>query len=142
MNDFVCLDSSVIIKILTWEEKSQNAVKLFNEIIEHESTILLPDFAWAEIGSVLRKKVRYGALNEEEAKTLWESFIVLDNIKFISFKKIGNMAWEISEMEDLPTLYDAAFLAVCEVFGINEFWTADEKLINSLSNNRKYVKKL
>jgi predicted nucleic acid-binding protein len=142
VNEYICLDSSVIIKILTWEEKSEEAVKLFNRIIENDYTVIVPDFAWAEIGSVLRKKVRYNMLKVDEAKILWESFIEMDNIQFISYKEICKPAWEISNSENLPTLYDAAFLAVCEVFNISEFWTADEKLINSIAVNKNYIRKL
>jgi predicted nucleic acid-binding protein len=142
MNKCICLDSSVIIKILTWEEKSDKAVALFNRVLENNYNVLLPDFAWAEIGSVLRKKVRSGILKENEAFTLWEAFANINNIQFIHYNEIWEKTWDISNREDLPTLYDAAFLAVCEVYKINEFWTADLKLLNSLSNNWDFVKEL
>ena len=50
----------------------------------------------------------------------------------------------ISYYFDLPTLYDAAFLAVAEEIkekttNTCEFWTADERLINSLSGKKNYV---
>jgi predicted nucleic acid-binding protein len=142
MNDYICLDSSVIIKVLTWEEKSEEAAEIFNKIINKKQIILLPEFAWAEIGSVLRKKIRMKLLDKKDADILWDSFINLGNIEFIHFSEISTLAWEISKEENLPTLYDAAFLAVCEKYEIEEFWTDDKKLINSIKSNKSYIKKI
>ena len=56
-------------------------------------------------------------------------------------------AWQISCPHDLPTLYDAAFLAVAEMAAeatgeVCEFWTADERLVNSLLGSHPYVRLL
>ncbi|WP_243113653.1 hypothetical protein [Desulfofundulus salinus] len=47
-------------------------------------------------------------------------------------------AWKISRYFDLPTLYDAAFMAVAEVVAERtreecEYWTADEKLVSAVA---------
>ena len=57
MSSYVCLDSSVLIKLLSWEEGSEVAAELMEKIVANELSIVLPSFAWAEIGSVLRQKV-------------------------------------------------------------------------------------
>lgn len=138
MNNPICLDSSVIIKYLTWEDGSEEAVDLMNSIIEKDQTIVLPDFAWVEIGSVLRKKVRRNEIKSDEAEEIWQLFCRLKIINYVQDDNIINLAWQISNEENLPTLYDAAYIAVAKVNSSEdkpcEFWTADEKLINSLTN--------
>ena len=56
MSSKICLDSSVLIKLLVSEEDTDKAVNLMGRIVVSQQTIILPDFAWAEIGTVLRKK--------------------------------------------------------------------------------------
>lgn len=73
MNKFICLDSNVLLKILTWEDGSEEAAGLFKGILENHQTVLLPDFACVEIGSVLRKKVYLNIIQPEEAEALWNS---------------------------------------------------------------------
>lgn len=144
MNKRICLDSSVIIKTFVYEKYSDKALDLFNKAVDNNTTILLPDFAWAEIGSVLRKKVRLDIIKYEEAKELWKAFQNITLIKFVPNKVIINIAWDISFSENLPTLYDASYVAVAKVHSSKQelctLWTADKKLINSLSNYKKYVK--
>lgn len=140
MSDVICLDSSVIIKYLTWEEGSEEAIDLMNKILEKGQTIVLPSFAWAEVGSVLRKKVRRKEIKSEEAGEIWNLFCRLKIIDYIQDSNIINLAWQISNRENLSTLYDAAYIAVAKANDNTdtgdrcEFWTADEKLINSLTD--------
>ncbi len=143
MSSSICLDSSVLIKILTWEEDSEQATELFKSILEKRQTILLPDFACVEIGSVLRKKVYQKNIQPEEAEALWDSFLNLNMLKYIKSAKLMEIAWLISIEDNLPVLYDAAYLAVA-VSNSNEenicqFWTADQKLLNTVSVNKKYL---
>ncbi|WP_449241491.1 type II toxin-antitoxin system VapC family toxin [Desulfoscipio gibsoniae] len=149
MSDYICLDSSVLIKLLVREDDSDKAAYLLDQIAAKQQTIVLPDFAWAEVGTVLRKKVARKLIKIEEAELLWEEFNSLDLIMYINDRAVNQAAWRIAKTENLPTLYDAAYLAVCEIISrqTNEicvFWTADERLVNSLKNikNRDTVKLL
>lgn len=80
----------------------------------------------------------------QEADDLWFEFRLFPGIEYLSDDELMDRAWKISRYFDLPTLYDAAYLAVAEVIEERtgeacEFWTADERLINSLGGKRKYV---
>jgi len=141
MSNVVCLDSSVLVKLLTWEDESETAAHLMEKVVEREQTVVLPDFAWAEVGSVLRRKARTGEISAEDMERLWKIFRNLKVISYIGGEDIAETTWRISMEENLPTLYDAAYMAVAEKSG-GEFWTADEKLVNSLGEKRKYVKLL
>ena len=145
MNEYICLDTSVWIKYLTWEEGSEAAQRLLDDIREHHQTIVLPDFAWAEVASVLRRKVRAGWVTKDEAEIIWESFRQL-GMTYIHGDELMETAWRISREEDLPTVYDAAFLAVAELYSgkeeICEFWTADEKLAKMSGGCLRYIRLL
>jgi len=70
MSSCICLDSSVLVKVLVEGEDSDRATLLFDRIIQHNQLIVLPAFAWAEIGTVLRRKMRIGQLTVQEANEL------------------------------------------------------------------------
>jgi len=146
----LCLDTSVIIKYLTLEEpveEAEQAIELIHTAQSDTVQLVAPAFAWAEVGSVLRKKVRTNKLTVSEADSLWQFFATLP-IDYIDSQQLRNRAWEIAHIYQLPTLYDAAFLASLEVAlapesATREFWTADRVLLNSLGSARPaYVKEL
>lgn len=145
MSSYICLDTSVLIKVLVQEEDSDKATLLLQRIIDRGQLIVLPAFAWAEIGTVLRKKRKKGELAVQEADDLWLEFRRFPGIEYLNDDSIMDLAWKIGRHLDMPTLYDAAFLAVAEEVGrrtgeVCEFWTADEKLVNLLNGRRKYVR--
>jgi len=133
----LCLDSSVIIPYLVPEEHSQKAEALIQEAISSSIQVVVPCFAWAEVGSVLLKKVRRGLLTTEESQACFKDFQQLP-LEFIEHPDLRNKAWAIATEHDLGTLYDAAFLACAEHCSA-EFWTADQALVNSLSPCPTYV---
>jgi predicted nucleic acid-binding protein len=99
------------------------------------SILTAPSFAWAEFGSVLRKKLRQG-LSEEIAKQTWHEFNAL-SIEYVESSGLRLRAWDIASRFSLPTLYDACFLACAELavtspYDHVELWTTDALLIKQL----------
>ena len=143
MTRALCLDTSVLIPYLVPEEFQTQAEALVLEAVEAAVRLVAPTFAWAEVGSVLRKKIRTGLLSPEEALGCFEDFCQLP-IDYIDTNQLRARAWEIAEQYQMPTLYDAAFLACAESVGVGcQFWTADKTLLNQLAPNRPdYVKEL
>lgn len=144
MGKYICVDTSVFIKLFFEEEDSFKAKVLIQKIIEDNQIIVLPAFAWAEIGSIFRKKIRSKQLTLQEAEDMWAVFREFPGVEYIEEESIMDRAWKISCYFDLPTLYDAALLAVAEIIGdktmeICELWTADERLVNSLRGKKEYV---
>ena len=136
----LCLDSSVLIPYLTPENNSAQAETLILDAISSSLRMVLPCFAWAEVGSVLRKKVRRGLLTDNESQDCFEDFLLLP-LEFVDHSDLKTKAWEIAAQHNLTTLYDAAFLA-CSEHCDAEFWTADQVLINSLSPCPDYIRSL
>lgn len=143
MSSYICLDSSVLIKLLVLEEESDKAAALMERVVSNRQTVILPGFAWAEVGSVLRKKVNKKLITPEQAEIAWEAFNNLGILNFVNDSIVMRAAWHIAVKEKLPTLYDAAYLAVAEIISrqsneVCDFWTADETLISSVKN-KEYV---
>lgn len=138
----VCLDSSVLVKLLVHERGSEAAARLMEKILEEKWVVYLPSFAWAEVGSVLRQKVLRNEVRPEEAEEAWGEFRRLGVIKWLDGQDVPDLAWRIAVEENLPTIYDAAYLAVAEKAQAREFWTADEKLARTLAGRKAYVRLL
>lgn len=142
MTRALCLDTSVLIQYLVPEGLQVHAEILVLEAVENTVRIVAPALAWAEIGSVLRKKIRAGLITAEEAQGCFDDFCQLP-IEYIDTEQIRAKAWEIAEQYQLPTLYDAAFLACTESVGVGcQFWTADKTLLNQLGKKLAYVREL
>lgn len=145
MSSYICLDTSLLIKTLVEEEDTEKALALMEKVALSGQLIVLPAFAWAEFGSVLRKMRRRNELTVQEADDLWLEFRHFQGIEYLSDDVIMDRTWKISRYFDMPTLYDASFLAVAEVVAERtgetcEFWTADGRLVNQLKGRREYVR--
>ena len=103
MTRALCLDTSVVIQYLVPEQLQIQAEALVLEAVENAVRMVAPAFAWAEIGSVLRKKIRAGLLTDEEAKGCFDDFCQLP-IEYIDTAEIRARAWEIAQQYQLPTL--------------------------------------
>ncbi len=112
--------------------------------------LVAPSFAWAEVGTVLMKKVRVGLLTRDEADLRWRRFLSLA-IDFIEGdegdsggedgreKSLAQATWDMAARLGLPVMYDGAFLAAAEIVakrsgGAVEFWTADRELVDELGD--------
>ena len=73
MNKPVCLDTSIWIKYLCPDEQEDKATTLITQILTAHNPLIAPSFCWAEIGSVLRKKIRSNLLTSEQAMTLYNA---------------------------------------------------------------------
>lgn len=131
-----CLDTSILVKLLVPEEGSSEAASLMRRIIGRGCRVVAPAFSWAEVGTVLRKKLRLGLISQPEAEEAWTQFMAL-SIDYIDDDRVRRATWRICTQLGLPTMYDAAFLAVSQTTmedsqSLVEFWTADGELVASL----------
>lgn len=143
MTDVVCLDAGVWVKALAAEELSAEAANVLADAVGN-GCLVAPAFCWAEVGSVLRKKVRARDLSAADAAEAWADFQAMP-IMFVDASELRSRAWDLAERYGQPTLYDAAYLACTEVAeGMSRtFWTADDALLRALGGKRPaYVRHL
>jgi predicted nucleic acid-binding protein len=136
VTDVVCLDAGVWLKALAAEELSAEAAHVLADSIGI-GRLVAPAFCWAEVGSVLRTKVRARDLSAEEAAGAWADFRAMP-VTFIDTLQLRSRAWELAERYGQPTLYDTAYLACTEVAegSSRTFWTADDALLATLGSGR------
>jgi len=134
----VCVDAGLVIKLLTPEEDSSLAEVLFSQWRDDGTSMIAPAFAPAEVDSVLRKKVLRGYISQKVADEAFRLAcqlpIAIDNDT--NYRK---RAWEIATRFQLPTVYDAIYLALAEANRC-EFWTADQTLYDKVKGELTFVK--
>ncbi|MGH7882872.1 MAG: type II toxin-antitoxin system VapC family toxin [Candidatus Dormibacteraceae bacterium] len=125
MSETLCLDAGIFVKALIPEEPLSQQQKAM-ELVERASSgvVVAPAFTWAEVGSVLRKKIRQSRVPSLDAIDAWQDFLALP-VTYLDSPAIHVRAWEIAERCNLPTLYAACYLACAELESA-VFWTTDE----------------
>ncbi|MEA5553945.1 type II toxin-antitoxin system VapC family toxin [Anabaena cylindrica UHCC 0172] len=135
-----CIDTSVWIPYLLPEILQTQARQLIIPLLTSNMRLVAPAFAWAEVGSILRKKARLGTITAAQAEAFYDDFCQMP-VEYLDSDAIRTKTYAIAEKFSLTTLYDAAFLAVAELESA-EFWTADQSLLNTLVSCPAWVKKL
>lgn len=135
----------MIVKHLVYEDGSDLATELVSGALARGERLVAPAWAWSEVGSALRGRVARHQLLAREAESQWRAYLQLP-IEFRDGREIRERSWNIAARFDLPTLYDAAFLACVEIVAgpeAAEFWTADRQLLRQLGARRPaYVREL
>jgi predicted nucleic acid-binding protein len=140
VSEALCIDTSVIMKYLCPDEQTPAAIALITNALTQRVRLVAPAFAWAEVGSVLRKKMRAKLLTAAEASQLFTAYTSLP-IDYIDTEILRLNAWQLAEQYAMPTLYDAVFLACAEAESAN-FWTADDTMLNLFSSRPSYIYRL
>jgi predicted nucleic acid-binding protein len=134
----VCLDASVVLKLLIYETDSERAVQWLNS---HEGEELVaPTFLFAEVASVLQRRVRMGEVTAQERKD------ALDALESIQIRPIWDyalirQATALADEIGQPTVYDTIYLAVAERERCI-FLTADQRFAKAASGTYSSVQLL
>lgn len=126
----VVIDASVILKLLLPEEQSETVRSLWTRWIEQEAEIVAPFLLAYEVISVLRNKVFRGELPPEAGEAAFSAFRSQD-ISLLHPDGIEEKAWGLAKQWNLPTSYDAVYLALAELMKY-DLWTADRRFAASL----------
>ena len=129
----VCVDASVIISLVTPENQSLKTLNLWAKWMQEDICVVAPLLLKYEVTSALRRKVVRGIMSYEDARRSLETVSSLD-IEFFDQSELSLRAYDMASRFNLPTAYDAYYLAVAEILEC-EFWTSDERLYNAFSGN-------
>jgi predicted nucleic acid-binding protein len=75
---------------------------------------------------------------DEALEELWGAFLDLP-IRYVDTPELARKAWHIAKQNGLAHLYDCAYLSLSD--GI-EFWTADQRLANSIKDTDAMIRLL
>lgn len=136
----VVIDSNVLLATILPETYSDQAREKLGEWITSGARISAPLLLQYELAAILRRHVYTGKLSVAEARAHLQSVLAFD-IRYFRSKHLTLRAYEIATQFNQPRAYDAHFLAVAEFLDC-EFWTADERLVNSVQNIYPWVRGL
>jgi predicted nucleic acid-binding protein len=134
----IIVDANVAFKWLVEEPYSRQARRLRAEALDAGQMIAAPPLILYEITNILRQRIRRGTLSLEDADQLLLNFLQIP-LDLVAPGGIHQRALALADLFRLPAAYDAHYIALAEMLDC-DFWTADERLINSLRGGVPFVK--
>lgn len=135
---WVCADASLVIKLVVEEIGSREARALWRSWQYEGRDIAAPPLLRYEVTSVLRKHVVRGLRTASESQQALSRALAFD-IQYLELTNLHQRAFDLAERLNRSAAYDAHYLAVAEYLNC-EFWTADERLVNSVRDELAWVK--
>jgi predicted nucleic acid-binding protein len=123
MNAVVC-DASLLFKLVVSEADTDRAQALVGSV-----RVIVPEFAFLEIGNALWSRVRRGELDIAQAKRLVYALL---NLRFetLHIEPFLDRALEIASAIDHP-IYDCLYIAMAEHLAV-PLVTADKRLASAI----------
>jgi len=118
------IDASVLVKIFTTEENSNEAIALIQSHIEGKQLLIVPALAFLEVLNALRYKKQDLKILQQANQDLYNLQLHTESINHF----LLNQALEISLKYNL-SIYDALYAALAANFGVTLI-TADKALAN------------
>ncbi len=138
MKSQVCVDASLVVALLVFEDHSQNALALWEKWAREDRAIVAPFLLSYEVTSALYRKAIRGLISREDATRALHRFLEVD-IEWIDPPSLSERATQLAYQFLRPNIYDACYLAVAEHLDC-EFWTGDERLYNTVKDRLSYVR--
>ena len=126
----VCVDANLVIALVTVEAFSSKVLALWREWTLADVQLAAPGLLRCEVVSALHRKVIQGILDLEDARQALKKAMALD-IQYRDSSDLSLQAFELAARCQRPAAYDAHYLALAEHLGCS-FWTADERLYNTI----------
>jgi predicted nucleic acid-binding protein len=136
-NSLVCADANLALKLVLQEHDSRLAEALWETWQIQDTTVIAPTLWGFEVTSVIRKRAHRGLLSPDAEA---DAFALIHRVPVTLLKPAGLhvRAWELARHFDLPTAYDAHYLALAEMAAC-PCWTADERLFNRVRPELDWV---
>lgn len=133
----VCVDASILIKLAAPEPDRPLALALWQRWLDADRQLVAPYLLSFEVTSVIWQKARRHVVSAEEARTMVEKLLEL-RVRLLDPPNLSLHAFDLAARFRLPTSYDAHYLALAEMLD-GEYWTADERLYNSVRADFAYI---
>ena len=140
----ICVDASLAAKWIFPEEPfSTQAEALYQDTISAAKRVVAPPLLPIEVTNIVRQRMRRGKAPEKPLLSLPQAQEALDlfqafSVELIMLSELHQQALELVATHDLPAVYDAHYVALAQLLGC-PFWTADQKLTNTLRSKLPFV---
>jgi predicted nucleic acid-binding protein len=134
----ICVDSSVVVKWLVPEDRSDQARALRRAAARSEDRLVAPVLLALEVNNVLLKKTcRLDPISSVTAATLLDRFLSSE-IHLQDPAALHQDALILALDFELPAIYDAYYLALA-IEARCSFWTDDQRLLRALNGRLPFV---
>jgi predicted nucleic acid-binding protein len=136
----VLLDSSVVLKYVLPEELSDRAVALIETGVRARQPLFCPPLLLIEIEAtnVIHQQTRRQTLSPDTASAALTRLLEIP-LQREEPSGIYQEALGFARSNQIRSAYDALYVVTAEHLGV-EFWTADQRLINSLGTRAPWVR--
>lgn len=134
---YAVLDSGTLLATVQTETHTKQAKALIRLLAEQQMQMIAPTLLYYELVAVTRKWVYRKLTSQEKAEAALDTLLRYP-VTVVVDEALLRRAYALALEHNLPTAYDAQYLAVAERYQAG-FWTADERLFNSVSTNLSYV---
>jgi predicted nucleic acid-binding protein len=134
----IVVDASVAAKWILAEDYSEQAAALFTMAGSRNEPISAPPLLRFEVTNIIRRRIPIDGLTLEQADQLLQQFLAYP-IDLVAPLELHRRALALAAALALTAAYDAHYLALAAMLEC-DFWTADERLINSLHGALPFVK--
>ena len=138
MTSVVCVDASLILNVYLPQPLSNKAEVLWRQWQSQGYRFVAPTLFRYEVTTVLRRHVHFGRLTPEKGLNALNE-ILTSVIEYPVVPDLHTRAYQLATQLGRPRANDAHYLIVAQTLGC-EFWTADRKLVNAVSNTLPWVK--
>ncbi|MGA9351316.1 MAG: type II toxin-antitoxin system VapC family toxin [Anaerolineae bacterium] len=129
----VCVDANIVVKLVAPEPDRPLALALWGKWLNEDREIVAPYLFCFEITSAIWRKAKRGLMSVEEAKEAVRGALML-GVRLLHPSNISLKAFDLAARFDRPAAYDTHYLALAEMME-GEFWTADERLYNTVRDD-------
>ena len=139
MNSPVCIDASILLKLVIEEADSVLVDRCWEAWILNSVQVIAPSLSRYEVTAVLTKRAHGGQLSKALSRSALSAALNLEGIEFVDSVDLHLNAWELACRLDLPSSFDAHYLALAEMRNC-ELWTADRQLYDRVKDELDYVR--
>lgn len=134
----ICVDASLYLVLVLNDHRRPLAERLWTRWIEQGRRLVAPPLFRAEVCSVLRMHTWKREIAHDSALALLAAGLRSPIEIWDEGTILYTRAFELAAQFDHTRAYDAQYLAVAELTGA-ELWTADKRLVNSVSRQLSWV---
>ncbi|MCB9152938.1 MAG: type II toxin-antitoxin system VapC family toxin [Caldilineae bacterium] len=138
MSSQVCVDASLVLKLVLAEADSQSAHDLWHTWIDSDTEVFAPEHLAFEATSVLRNHVYRGLISPAAGRLAFDA-LRAQPIALVSSRILNERTWELAEQFNRPTAYDVYYVALAEALNC-DLWTADRRLVTAVHQTLPWVR--